>query len=76
MELNVFRTAVPPCMGFKLEAALASKLVVEPPPNSAASVEPGVLLELNANIENNNSNVNAGGEQEQQPQQLKSVSEC
>lgn len=76
MELNVFRTAVPPCIGFKLEAALASKLVVEPPPNSAASAEPGVLLELNANIEN--INIDAEGEQQPQPQQqqLKSVSEC
>lgn len=37
MELNVFRTAVPPCMGIKIELALASRLVVEPPPMSAAA---------------------------------------
>lgn len=69
MELNVFRTSVPPCMGLKLEAALASKLVVEPPPMSAAAEAVGVVLELNTNTENND--IVAGGEQ-----QVKSVSEC
>lgn len=33
----MFRTAVPPCMGIKIELALASRLVVEPPPMSAAA---------------------------------------
>lgn len=44
MELNVFRTAVPPCMGIKIELAMASRLVVEPPPMSAAA-EAGDLSE-------------------------------
>lgn len=44
MELNVFRTAVPPCMGIKIELAMASRLVVEPPPVSAAA-EGGELSE-------------------------------
>ncbi|KAH8377699.1 hypothetical protein KR093_006668, partial [Drosophila rubida] len=54
MELNVFRTAVPPCMGLKIEAALNSRLVVEPPPMSTAAEADGdVQLELNAGTPNN-----------------------
>lgn len=44
----MFRTAVPPCMGIKIELALASRLVVEPPSMSAAA-ETG---ELSGDTEN------------------------
>jgi len=45
MELNVFRTAVPPCMGAKIEAAMNSKLIVEPPPQP--EVDEDILQEMN-----------------------------
>ncbi|KAH8258979.1 hypothetical protein KR038_000981 [Drosophila bunnanda] len=47
MELNVFRTAVPPCMGAKIEAALDSKLITEAPPVPPAS-DNDILQEMNA----------------------------
>lgn len=47
MELNVFRTAIPPCMGAKIEAAMDSKLIVEPPPMPVPAND-DILEEMNA----------------------------
>lgn len=42
----MFRTAIPPCMGAKIEAAMDSKLIVEPPRQPEAA-DNDILQEMN-----------------------------